>query len=698
MGEESRKDPATVLQNWVLRCEVGSQKLIDDGKDNYLMLNPQARVVEPHRRQKSAGAVAVLKNSPEKRVFLGETVPLGEEDFVRWQASIPGLYVAGQEDGRFHRMPSKRVALESLLRDIQTPGFLVQVDLGYMSPSIQTRVVELEEALTRSLSYLPTIKRHREISRAWFNQFRLIDPRLFGVNTKFLNDLVQHAGADDLISAILLYVWGAVRDLNASNWKWNEQGYWNGNVLIFRKPPDSIYLWFPTSDPDKEASHILVLKRQVQQILRQLHEQIKKNTVEGIDLSFVVSVLAVKDTAQKTFIPRHDLKRARALLEVMEGAYRVFKEKVISGNAHLLDTLWKEMGGVPAGTPPEILRSICETLAATFKASLAEIDPEHSEVHFESLSEDRFLTDGQFFLVYNGGIEVLSDAIKIDLAVNSEVEILRRFMAEKGAKWKREVELARESGKPNLDELVYILSSLLEKEGELRRFAEMAKIFRGSVHDTDDLFNKIQAERQKAGEKIFHLTGLYFDPKKGVRVPEKGEKVLIRYAYQEFGQTHAFYFTCDGQTRVAEVLKDPKRRRLWVQLRQKERELLQFTRHQPLFVRMVESYEELLSTMPLAHQLIRKLLEDSANRPLYLELARVLSKETPVEFPRESGKEKEYRVVFRKNGKKDPVILNSVTPQQFQRLRERFKSFPFKKVEAVLRPKLKPLSAVEIAI
>ncbi len=668
MNAKIKKTPATILQQWVLRNEIASQKLAEEGKDAVALIHPEARPLQ-WNQFRNEDKMAVLNNE--------QTIRESSEKRSRH-------FVFGQADGRFLRMPKKRVAIQNTIAQVETAGYLVKVDIGYLSEKIKRKILDCENAIRgKILSKSPTLNLDDEkdvrsleesVRNELFRQFRIISSHIMGANTKFLNDVLSHGGTDDLISAILTYAWQEVEALSSKDWE--------APVFIFRAPPDSIVLWCPieTGNGLNEKVEIKKLEAMVKKVLINVRKQTSNATRlpeeedSHIDLNFLVSVLPVKDTETSKLIPRGDQRKAAKWFESMERAYRVLKESVVKENAQTLDALWVKKGGVSGREKPEILDAIRSEFNETVSEGLKQIESSYSNVSFENLSENKFLSKGIFFLVYNGNIEDQSERLQVELSISSGEEVLRRDLTEKVEKWKREIALARQTNNPNFYELFYILISLLEREKELKRFEEIAKklgIKRGAaedapslnasmlfkeleeklkmfmqmdpslkigltalerlttkeVFDPDKIYDRLEIERKKMEEKLFFLTGIYLDREKGARVPAKGESVVIHQAYQEAEMEKDGVVEAEGKSKVQEVLRDKEKKEEWLKLRQEYRHLLQFTRNRNFFKRLVVLYQGLLNDMNVPHA--EHLIEDLSkeNPLLWHRLVKIFSQE-----------------------------------------------------------------------
>ncbi len=736
MNGSVKRTAPNILEQWVLRNEIASQTLSESGKDAVALLHPDADPLNQNRH----------RNDEKLEV-------LNNEDYILAQAQTRGSsLVFGQQDGRFFRMPNKKSAIQNTITNVRTSGYLVQIDIGYISDTIKAEVLKYEEEMRGQIlkdnydldeedEEDATFIRQK-VREEMFKKFRVISPQLMGVNTKFLNEVLTHGGTDDVISAILTYVWEQVEKLNrelAERQRGDEFFHgWNAPIFTFRGPPDSIYLWMPveTGNGLNESEEIKVLKGAVRSILANVRGKVFRSTdvrekganeepIRGqldprIKLNFLTSVLSVKDSDQRKMIPRGDERKAGKLFENMERAYRVLMESVIKQNADKLDHVWRKKGGAAKNTRPETLARIRKQLVSEFQGQLTEIDPSFSDVDFKSLGDDKFMSGGDFFLVYNGNIEAKSETIQVELAVNSELEISRRDLLEKAEKWKRELKLYKETGRLNYNELFYVLTSMLERESELERFnrvahdlgvkkeiddklgfktdsssmKEAAKVLRAlmagkeegslggvaafleevssrEIFDPAKIYTKLETERLRLVEKIYNLTGIYLDRELGARIPKKGEEIVIHHAYSDFGIGKDDISYSKGASRVVEILSDEFKREELKKLRQQYRELLQFTRYQPLFERFVRGYQELLDTMPRAETLLKQLSrQDPA---LYHHLIHVLYRSelsdvgagvAAIKLPDEIKPKNDFVLPM--------LILSSVTQGQISSMRDRF--------------------------
>lgn len=693
MNGTATDNPVAILNHWAKRAEIGTQILIEEGKDNYLMLKDAAKVMKSSGHEDSELTLLNAEYAKKRTVDYQE-VEVNDRDWIRMESQIRGNSVKGQEDGRFQRLLKKKTFIKNHLQDIHGQGYLVQLDIGYMSEMIRHRIEQFQKQFEQEILEEITSKKKGEpftidpeelehlVRNRMMEKFRLFQPRITGANTKFINEAFSHSTTDDLISALLFYFWKEVKRIDPEQ-------FWDGNILMFRKPPDSVFLWFPKEKTKfKKDAHIEVLKQQLASLIAKVRDGLNEVAVEEINLNFVVSVLSVTERHQ---IPAGKSERAYDLLENMERSNLVVMGSVLKKDYSVIEDMWDAVKDqIGDEQDSRFIPSVRELVRNDFEEKLRTIDPAYSEVTLE-VDDNQYLKDSTFFLLYNGNIEELADQINIDLANESGNEAISRHMTDKLHKWERELALAETTGEPNWDEMLYILSQTLKREIKLSQFEEIAEKLRKDeqyrkvieifeqrelkrrldLSRPQDLFYAIREVRQYLNERMYHLTGLYFDPVKGVVIPGKDSPTLvtveIEYAVNvegDFTTTKKKKFVSPGKSNMLNVLNDPALRKQLVQLRQQQRELLQFTRYFPLFQAMFDEYQELLRGLPLADRLLDKLAEKDFK--LYRELLKLLLN-GHIEIVQGA-------VIVNKphNGRQIPVVLNSVSYNDVLALTELF--------------------------
>jgi len=687
-------NPVEILNHWAKRAEIGTQLLIDQGKDNFLMLKGSAKIMNASGHEDSDQTL--LSRDPlKKRDMDGKEVEISDRDWIRYQSQVRGNSVKGQEDGRFQRLLHKKTFVKNHLQDIKGQGYLVQLNIGYMSETIRQRIEwyrskfeeEIYEQLSSERKGAPFTIEKEELEllvrNKMMEKFRLFQPRITGANTKFINEAFTHSTTDELISAILFYFWKEVKIIDP-------EGFWDGNIMMFREPPDSVFLWFPKEKTRfKKDEHIEVLKQQLASLLHKIREGLNDVSAEEINLNFVVSVLSVTERHQ---IPAGNSERAYDLLENMVRSNLVVMGFVLKKDYSIIEDMWEAVKDQKGDDQdPQFMSSVQELVRNDFEEKLRTIDPAYSEVSLE-VDRYKYLRDSTFFLLHNGNIEELADQINIDLANESGKESISRHMTEKMYKWQRELALAETNKTPNWDEMLYVLGQSLKREAKLRQFEDIANKLKSNeqyrrvieifeerelkrsldLTRPQDLFYAIREVRQYMNERMFHLTGLHYDPVKGVILPGKDIPSMVtvetKYAVNvegDFTTSKKKKFVSDGKSKLREVLFDPLLRSKLVQLRQQQRELLQFTRFFPLFQSMFDEYQELLKGLPLADRLLDVLAEKDFK--LYHELLDLLLKGN-IEIV-------EGVLVVHKahNRSEPPVVLNSISFNVIVALTEKFR-------------------------
>jgi len=283
----------TILRKWLLRNDIASQHLNAKGKDTFLLIRPGLDIL---RRSPITTRIYRMIQSGEKKNRVVKDVG-GEEkrymndlEWIERSSSSPGIWGSGEADGLYASLPTKKIAKEKL-KDVSTEGYIVQVDVGYMSHKIRSYVAEFEKKIRTENRDLSEKDKQAKIRKKWNEKFRLVDPRLLGVNTKYLNEVFGHMGTNQLIKLLLHFF----KDEFQEDQKDNKGDSWNHGVHIFRGPPDSVFIWFPDNSvsADEKKNVNVALKGRLQKSLNKIREQVREITSNNISLSYIVSVLEV---------------------------------------------------------------------------------------------------------------------------------------------------------------------------------------------------------------------------------------------------------------------------------------------------------------------------------------------------------------------------------------------------------------------
>lgn len=498
---------------------------------------------------------------------------------------------------------------------------MVMAELGYSELDafnmLQIRLAISDEQMAAFLFETTPLRQdhvQQKINKLWKQHYRIIDPRLLGFNTKFCNEYYGHAGTDDLIRALLLSASDAVREVNKENFEIQElkrvqphlkdtMVAWSEDVLLVRGPPDSLFLWFPTqvsdfADSETKKRFLKKLGEDVTNIKDLIRRKLEASAAEDLKASFVVSALAVKDTEEKRFVPKGQRDVVENAFEAAETAYRVITAQILEENANIVQSVFESLSDRrdigTLGKAKELIRN-------QIKGQLAQINDENSFVEISEISDEGFIVGATIYLEYNSKVAKNGKDIKIRLAVDSQLDTLRRAFDDKKKKWTILTEQALQTGRVEINELLYVLTSLKDFEDELFKYDRVLQQL--GKERIEDVYVLLTKQLKAVNEEITQITGLQFG----------------------FGKDYQ-----REHSKVAKLFSSPtseeNRQKLqrWSQLREEKREILRFTRSLEFLQQLEHGYRLLREELETGKQLLDKLKNSpsSTERQLYAEIKR----------------------------------------------------------------------------